>query len=1197
MSESKSASVVFTNSSLLAKNAHKTADNAKSAAEKAQELAYSAQRTADGKNSVYRGSDPNTVPTANLKPGDLYFTNNALYTWTDKGWEKTVSDTTGEEIRAKVEAAMKENEKAAADLKSDVEAKVKNLDDEIAKNKIQTGNALSFYKEQYYLSSSYTELEGGSWSDEVPPRKVEGKYVWSRYVTANVGDPTNHQYSDPVCISGLDGKDGATGPQGPQGVPGPKGVDGQTTYVHVAYANSADGSADFSVNYFDDALYIGVLTDYTQADSTDYTQYTWSRLKGDAGDQGVPGPKGADGRTTYVHFAYANSSDGTINFDVSNSDGKLYIGQYTDYTQADSTNPASYKWTKIKGETGPTGATGPQGPQGEAGADVYYSIYEMSPNQQNIWLTDLTPKVSATNLPKIGSHVIAPSGKVYEVTATYPNANPPQYEVGPQLTSIAGPVGPKGDTGDQGIPGPKGADGRTTYVHFAYANSADGNTNFNTSYFSNALYVGTYTDYTPTDSGDYTKYTWSRLKGDTGATGPKGDTGDTGFFIGTTPPPNPAVGTVWATNDSSGNMNSAKTWNGSAWVSTAFTQDLVAGNITATKIVGGELDVNKFTVKNAQNIPITSTVSLGQKLSDMEQDAKGLTSTVSNMKAGDRNLAHGVASSKDWFDFGGFNNLTNYCLDLVSYSLDTLKAGDTVTFGITMKNDGVTSGTMYFQQHGDVSVWNRDFGGISPQANITDFVPNGAEKALTYTITVTDGMLNGNTSYIIQIITDNVPAGGKLSFKYAFVKKGTLATDWSPAPEDVDASVSQIRQTADGITDYVKKSTGSKILSSILSMDPDNSMIGQLVDGHVVAAINLSKEGKVQIEGKYISLDGDTTIPDATIKSAMIESLEATKITAGILDAKLVTIKHLTADMIAAGILDGMTITGSKFIAKSTNVSVNGSYYSSYQVTIDNSGLAINADDCYSQFNGRGWRLSYVKIADIDYRVINANLGDGGSNPYIELIKNGSTTHIDSNTISSNDAQLASWHFTGFQARANGSLYVANQNGTNFDGNGDVGFQVWSGIGLGKNTIYMPSGNLYIQQGNCGPGLGASYSSSGKVDVHCNSVISQKANTVSSRLSVKTDISKVTYDRALAAVEDTDMYDYRYVSDDSGQHYVSGIIDDINPEPQYHMDGMLINKERTARIDANLVGYHHVVIQKLLERVAALEETLEEKTK
>ena len=108
-----------------------------------------------------------------------------------------------------------------------------------------------------------------------------------------------------------------------------------------------------------------------------------------------------------------------------------------------------------------------------------------------------------------------------------------------------------------------------------------------------------------------------------------------------------------------------------------------------------------------------------------------------------------------------------------------------------MKNDGVTSGTMVFQQYGDVSQWNRDYDAISPVGNVTDFVPNGAEKALTYTITVTDGMLNGNTGYTIRFRTDNVPAGGKLSFRYAFVKKGTMATDWTPAPEDAENEISK----------------------------------------------------------------------------------------------------------------------------------------------------------------------------------------------------------------------------------------------------------------------------------------------------------------------------------------------------------------------------------------------------------------------
>lgn len=1119
MSESKSASVVFTNGSLLAKNAQAAAGSAKSAADNAYNMANNAQRTADGKNSIYRGSDPSTVPTAILKVGDLYFSENAAYIWNGSSWEETVSDTTGKDIHAKVEKAMAEKDKAIADMKADIQADVAKINKEIEQTNIKTGNALNFYKEQYYLSTSYTELAGGSWSDEVPV-KTAGKYVWSRYVTANIGDPTNHQYSDPVCISGLDG---AEGPQGPTGVPGPQGPQGAPSYTHIAYANSGDGKTDFDVSNGTGKTYIGIYCDSNFADSMDPTKYTWTLIKGERGDQGIPGTKGADGQTPYFHIAYANSGDGTVDFDVSNSDGKTYIGQYTDYTQADSTNPASYSWTKIKGDTGQTGATGPQGPQGVDGADVYYSIYEMSPNQQTMYLSDLTPAVSATNLPKIGSHVIAPSGKVYEVTATYPNANPPQYGVGPQLTSIAGPVGPKGDTGS------------------------------------------------------------------------------TGFFIGNTPPPNPTVGTVWATNDASGNMVSAKKWDGSNWVSTAFTQDLVAGNISATKIVGGELDVNKITIKNAQNIPIESTVSLGKKLSDIKQDADGISTTVRNLHAGDRNLARGVASSKDWFDFQGFNNFENYCYDLVTYSLDTLKAGDKVTFGITMKNEGVTSGTMLFQQYGDVSLWTRDNFDISSLGtNVTDLVPNGAEKALTYTITITDGMLNGNTSNIIRFRTDNIPAGGKLSFRYAFVKKGTMTTDWTPAPEDVDDSISQVKQTADGISAYVKGSKGSKTLESILSMDPDHSSIAQVVNGQIAAAIGTYSDGSVRIDGKALYINSHTKIDDATIKSAMIDSIEADKITTGTLNADKVNIINLNADKITSGTLNGMTITGSKFIANTQNGNLFDTLWKDYQVVVENTGLNIHGTDSSSNdweaiLTSNG--LSLQMANDNNTWTKSIDINNTGPVPYIKLINSGpgagqyASTYLGSDTISSNDAQFGSWHFSGSKVLAqNGSLYVTNPGGGNFDDNGSVGFQVWGGIGLGSSTIYTPATNLYIQQGNVGPALGQSYSSARKTTLHAQKLISQVANTVSSRLSVKTDITPVSYDRALAAVQGTEMYDYRYTSDDSGQHYVSGIIDDVNPDPQYHMDDMLINKERTARIDANLVGYHHVVIQKLLERVAALEE-------
>lgn len=78
---------------------------------------------------------------------------------------------------------------------------------------------------------------------------------------------------------------------------------------------------------------------------------------GKDGAQGVPGTPGANGKTPYFHIAYANSADGRTGFSVDDSVNKLYIGQYTDYTPDDSTDPARYSWTKIKGEQGTAGRT------------------------------------------------------------------------------------------------------------------------------------------------------------------------------------------------------------------------------------------------------------------------------------------------------------------------------------------------------------------------------------------------------------------------------------------------------------------------------------------------------------------------------------------------------------------------------------------------------------------------------------------------------------------------------------------------------------------------------------------------------------------------------------------------------------------------------------------------------------------------
>ncbi len=191
----------------------------------------------------------------------------------------------------------------------------------------------------------------GHWNKENKTYTVTGLTADSGWVNIKAAYLNNLVVSKQFSLAKqYAGKDGANG------IPGKDGKDGKTQYTHLAYANSADGKKDFSVSD-GNREYIGMYVDFVEADSTDPAKYTWSLIKGADGAQGVPGTPGADGKTPYFHIAYANSADGRTGFSVDNSVDKLYIGQYTDYTPNDSTDPTKYSWTKIKGEQGNAGRT------------------------------------------------------------------------------------------------------------------------------------------------------------------------------------------------------------------------------------------------------------------------------------------------------------------------------------------------------------------------------------------------------------------------------------------------------------------------------------------------------------------------------------------------------------------------------------------------------------------------------------------------------------------------------------------------------------------------------------------------------------------------------------------------------------------------------------------------------------------------
>ena len=262
-----------------------------------------------------------------------------------------------------------------------------------------------------------------------------------------------------------------------------RGRDGVSNYIHRKYSDSSNGA---NMDDNSNRKYIGIYTGTSPTPPTNASAYLWSKIKGEDGANGVPGTKGADGRTPYFHTAYANSPTGDRDFSTTNSNDKLYIGTYSDFEIADSTDYRRYKWVKIKGEDGRDGVS-----------SYIYRKYSDSANG--------SPMSDNSNLKYIG---------IYTGTSATAPTTPTSYT----WSKI------KGEDGQQGVPGARGSDGRTSYLHTAYSNSPTGDRDFSTTNSTGKEYIGTYTDFEINDSNDYRRYKWIKIKGENGRNGTDGHT-------------------------------------------------------------------------------------------------------------------------------------------------------------------------------------------------------------------------------------------------------------------------------------------------------------------------------------------------------------------------------------------------------------------------------------------------------------------------------------------------------------------------------------------------------------------------------------------------------------------------------------------------------------------------------------------------
>ena len=589
----------------------------------------------------------------------------------------------------------------------------------------------------------------------------------------------------PPGPQGAPGLDGIQGPKGDQGIPGKDGKDGKTQYTHIAYANSADGRTDFSVSD-SNREYIGMYVDFTQNDSADPTKYAWSKIKGTDGAIGTPGKPGADGKTPYLHIAYANSADGKTGFSTTDGTNKLYIGQYTDYTQADSTDATKYTWTKIKGEQGergpqgvpglqgiqgpkgeqgiqgPQGNTGATGPQGPAGQSTYFHIKYSSVAKPTTF-SQMTETPSAY----IGTYV----DFVQE-----DSTDPARYT----WSQFKGSQGVKGD---QGIAGKNGADGKTSYLHIAYANSADGKTGFDVSNSAGKFYIGQYTDFTQADSTDPTKYAWTKIKGENGKDGTNSrsyilEASDTAIKKGADGALTPSKITFrsfYRDGDSAtrtpynGRFKIEESTNGTSY----FVKYTSSANESA----------KEYTPTATAKILRCTLYGAGGTINALDTQSVVVLTDVDNLEIGGRNLLMNTR------DFGG---------------------NKWILVGTSTPPVCDTDGMYYI---GVVDTWSnhaRQIINIDPGEYIISLYAKSSKQAV---LEIKDNSSIHN--YVIGNITVSSNTWEKytLSFKntyatYPFMftlltrqntstiyvkkiklEKGNKATDWSPAPEDIETLV------------------------------------------------------------------------------------------------------------------------------------------------------------------------------------------------------------------------------------------------------------------------------------------------------------------------------------------------------------------------------------------------------------------------
>ena len=135
-----------------------------------------------------------------------------------------------------------------------------------------------------------------------------------------------------------------------------KNGDGSTTLTAKVLANNQDASGEMTYQWYRNgvACSTGQTLSVFAKDITNTVTYRVEAIDANGTVRGateVTCANVTDGNSSHIHIAYANSSDGRVDFSLTDSNRK-FIGQYSDSKQYGSDDPTKYRWSAIKGEDG-----------------------------------------------------------------------------------------------------------------------------------------------------------------------------------------------------------------------------------------------------------------------------------------------------------------------------------------------------------------------------------------------------------------------------------------------------------------------------------------------------------------------------------------------------------------------------------------------------------------------------------------------------------------------------------------------------------------------------------------------------------------------------------------------------------------------------------------------------------------------------